>query len=59
MESYQKRKRLLEEKIGKLIQLIFFNDDVSNSKNEQHIKRIADITDEEGLKLAYETTYGL
>ena len=28
-------------------------------QNEQYVKQIADITDEEGLKQAYETKYGL
>ena len=28
-------------------------------KNRKHVKQIADITDEEGLKLAYETKDGL
>ena len=29
------------------------------AKNEPYVKQIADITDEEGLKLAYETNGGL
>ena len=60
MESYQKRKRLLEEKYGTLIQVNIFNDEVlKNNTNEQYVKQIADITDEEGLKQAYESRDGL
>ena len=60
MESYQKRKRLLEDKCGKLILVNLFNDEVSgNNKNEKYVKQIADITDEEGLKQAYESKDGL
>ena len=56
LEPYQKRKRLLEEKYLNLVQVNLFHDEVlKNSKNEQYVKRIADITDEQGLKLAYET----
>ena len=56
MESYQKRKSLLEEKYGKLTQVQLINDGVlKKSKHEQYGKQIVDITDEEGLKLAYET----
>ena len=59
MESYQKRKRLLEERYGKLISVKLFNDEVlKKSKHETHGKQIADITDGVGLKLAYETTNG-
>ena len=56
MESYQKRKRLLEEEYGKLIQVHLINDEaLKKNENEKCVKQIADITDEEGLKLAYET----
>ena len=37
MESYQKRKRPLEEKYGKLIQVKCFNDEVlKKSKNKKN-----------------------
>ena len=50
MESYHKR-TMLEDKYGKLIKLKTFNDTVLNeNRNEQHVKQIADITDEEGLR---------
>ena len=32
---------------------------LKKSKKEKYVKQIADITDEEGLKLAYETKDGL
>ena len=32
---------------------------LKKSKKDKYVKQIADITDEEGLKLAYETKYGL
>ena len=61
MESYRKRKRLLEEKYGKWIHVKPFNDDIGIVDNSQHkyIKQILDITDEEGLRLAYEPKDGL
>ena len=60
MESYQKRKRLLEEKYGKLVQVKLFNDEVlKNNKKQLYVKQIADVTDGEGLKLANETKDGL
>ena len=60
MESYQQRNILLEEKHGRLIHVNIFNDEVlKNNNNEQYAKQIADMTDGEGLKLAYETRYGL
>ena len=60
MESYQKRKRRLEENYGKRIQVNSFNDKVlKKTKKEEYVKQIADITDEEGLKLAYGTKDGL
>ena len=57
MESYQKRKRLfVEEEYGKLIQVNLFNDGVlKKSKHEKYVQQIADITDGEGLTLAYGT----
>ena len=37
-----------------------FNDEVlKKSKNEKYVKQIVGITDEEGLKVAYGTKYGL
>ena len=61
MESYHKRKSLLEEKYGKLIHLKPFNDDIGRVDNSQQefVKQFQDITDEEGLKRAYETKDGL
>ena len=60
MESYQKRKRLLEEKYGKLINVRLFNDEVlKKNKNEKYVAQVADITNEEGLKNAYEAKSGL
>ena len=65
MESY-KKKKLLEEEYGKLINLKPFNDsDLKENKNEKckltpaTRRQIADITDEEGLKRAYEAKDGL
>ena len=63
MEPYQKRKRLLEEQSGKLINEQLLNDEVlEKSKHETYVKLIADITnitDEEGLRQAYESKDGL
>ena len=61
MESYNKRKKLLEEKYGKLINLKPFNDDngIIGNKQQKFVKQIIDISDEEGLRLAYETKDGL
>ena len=61
MESYHKRKKLLEEKYGKLIIVKPFNDDVGivDTKQQKNIKRLQDISDEEGLKRAYDTRDGL
>ena len=61
MESYHKRKKLLEEKYGKLIILKPFSDDVGvvNNKQQEFVKQFQDITDEEGLKRAYDTKDGL
>ena len=58
---------MLEEKYGKLINLKPFNDErapashrgIVNNKQQKYIKQIADITDEEGLRLAYESKDGL
>ena len=61
MESYHKRKKLLEEKYGKLGNPKPFNDDngMVDNKQQKCIKQLQDITDEEGLKRAYEAKYGL
>ena len=61
MESYHKRKRLLEEKYAKFIHLKPFNDDIGIADNSQQksVKQLQDITDEEGSKRAYETKNGL
>ena len=52
---------MLESKYGKLINSKPFIDDkgIINNKQQKRIKQIADITDEEGLKRAYEATGGL
>ena len=61
MESYHKRKKLLEEKYGKLIIVKPFNDDVgiADNKQQKYVKQLQDISDEEGLKRAYDTKDGL
>ena len=61
MESYHKRKRLLEEKYGKLIVVKPFNDDIgiADNKHQKYVKKLQDITDEEGLNRAYDTKDGL
>ena len=61
MESYHKRKKLLEEKYGKLINLKPFNDDIgiADNKHQRYVKQLQDISDEEGLKRAYDTKDGL
>ena len=65
MESYHKRKRLLGEKYGKLIVVAPpINDDIGKStiashRQQKFVKQLRDITDEEGLKRAYDTKDGL
>ena len=61
MESYNKRNKLLEDKCGKLISLKPYNDDIVIVDNPQqkYIKQLQDITDDEGLRLADDTKYGL
>ena len=64
MESYHKRKKLLEEKYGKLINVRPYSDEISNNKiasdkQQKYVKEIQDISDEEGLKRAYEAKDGL
>ena len=51
---------MLGEKYGKLINFKpFIDSDLKGNKNEKCVKQIAGITDEEGLRLAYEAKYGL
>ena len=61
MESYHKRKKLLEEKYGKLVTLKPYNDDIGkvDTKQQKFIKQLQDISEEEGLKRAYDTRDGL
>ena len=61
MDSYHKRKKVLEDKYGKLITLKPVNGDngIVNNKQQKFVKQLQDITDEEGLKRAYETKDGL
>ena len=61
MESYHKIKVSLEEKYGKLIILKPFNDDngIAGNKQQKFVKQLQDITNEEGLKRAYDTKDGL
>ena len=61
MEYYHKRKRLLEEKYGKLIVVKPFNNDVgiADTKQQNYVNQLQDISDEEGLKRAYDTRGGL
>ena len=62
MESYHKRKRLLEEKYGKLIIVKPPNDErvvIASNRQQKLLKQLQDITDEEGLKRAYDTNDGL
>ena len=56
MESYLKRKRVLEEKYGKLINVKPFNDDIGivDTTQQKYSKQITDITDEEGFERAYD-----
>ena len=73
MESYHKKKRLLEETYGKLINLKPYNDErapasrrgivdksaMASHRQQKLVKQLRDITDEEGLKRAYGTNDGL
>jgi len=67
MESYHKRKKKLEEKYGKLINVRPYNDErapasrrgIADNKQQKIVKQLQDISDEEGLKRAYETKDGL
>ena len=61
MESYHKREKLLEEKYGKLINFKQYNNDVgiADTRQQKYVKQLQDISDEEGLKRAYDTKDGL
>ena len=63
MESYHKqKKKIQEEKYGKLIHLKPFNDErvqIASNRQQQIVKQLRDITDEEGLNRAYNTRDGL
>ena len=65
MESYHKRKKELQEKYGKLIAVKPFNDDgmgkntIASHQQQKIVKQLQDISDEEGLKRAYDTKDGL
>ena len=61
MDSYHKRTKLLEGKYGKLMNVKPYNDDIgiADNKHQKYVKQLQDITDEEGLRLAYETKDGL
>ena len=62
MESYHKRKRILEEKYGKLIIVKPPNDErvvIASNRQQKLLKQLQDISDEEGLKRAYDTQDGL
>jgi hypothetical protein len=65
MESYHKKKRLLEEKYGKLIVVAPHNYDIVDKnpivshRQQKLLKQLRDITDEEGLKRAYDAKDGL
>ena len=60
MESYHKRKKLLEEKYGKLIVVKPINDDnrivgkspIASHRQQKLVKQLRDISDEEGLTRA-------
>ena len=58
MESYHQRKRILEDKYGKLINVKLFNDDdvgIVDTTQQEFVKQLQDISDEEGLKRSYDT----
>ena len=52
---------MLEEKYGKFVNVKPYNDDngIVDNKQQKFVKQLQDITDEEGLRLAYETKDGL
>ena len=51
-DSHNKRKKVLEERYGKLVNLKPFSDDIGIVDNSQQkfVKQLRNITDEEGLK---------
>ena len=62
MESYHKRKRLLEDKYGKLIVVKPIKAErvtIASHRQQKLVKQLQDISDEEGLKRAYDTQDGL
>ena len=61
MDSYHRRKQILEEKYGKLINVRPYNksEGIASDKQQKFVKQLQDISDEEGLKRAYETKAGL
>ena len=61
MESYHKRKKILEEKYGRLINVKPYNDKVSiaDTTQQKNVKQLQCISDEGGLKRAYDTRDGL
>ena len=61
MESYHTRKKLSEEKYGKPTNFKPYNDDVgmADNKQQKYVKQLQGISDEEGLKRAYDTRDGL
>ena len=52
---------MLEEKYGKLINVKPYNDDIgiADNNHKKTVKQLQGITDEKGLRLAYETKDGL
>ena len=60
MDSYHKRK-ILEEKYGKLINVKPYNDyiGIAGNKHQGFVKQLQDISDMEGLNRACNTKYGL
>ena len=61
MDSYHQRKKLLEEKYGKLKSVKPYNDDIgiADNKHQGFVKQLQDISDEEGLNRSYNTKDGL
>ena len=66
MEPYHQRNKLLEDKYGTLKIFKTYNDyngrinnGIADNKQQNYIKQITDISDEEGLRLAYEAKDGL
>ena len=61
MEPYHKRKKLLEERYGNLINVKPYNGDtgIADNKHQNYVKQVQGIADEEGLKRAHETRDGL